>query len=270
MIEKELLEKLYIEQGLTIREIANIPGMPKRTTITKLLKKYNIVKDKDLINSKRLAKTRETNQERYGGPSPFNSLEVQNKASETFKKNSQYDHPTRDPLIRQKIQQTCLEKYGSITPLGNKEIQKQIREKFNKHIPQRKCNLTKTLNNTHNKSDDEEQVYKLLLEKFSPEDIVRQYESKVYPFPCDFYIKSLDLYIEYQGSWVHGNKPYEKENPIHQKIIEKWQSKDTEYFDYALKIWTKRDPLKRGIAKKNNLNWKEFFSIKELENYLSL
>ena len=29
----------------------------------------------------------------------------------------------------------------------------------------------------------------------------------------------------------------------------------------AIKVWTIRDPLKRKIAKENNLNWLEFFSI---------
>ena len=41
------------------------------------------------------------------------------------------------------------------------------------------------------------------------EDIIRQYKSDLYPFACDFYIPSLDLYIECNYHWTHGNKLYE-------------------------------------------------------------
>ena len=35
----------------------------------------------------------------------------------------------------------------------------------------------------------------------------------------------------------------------------------------AINVWTARDPLKRKTARKNNLNWIEFFTIKEFENW---
>ena len=52
-------------------------------------------------------------------------------------------------------------------------------------------------NNSFNKSKEEEKYYSYLLHLYSPEDIVRQYYDKDrYPFHCDFYIKSEDLFIE--------------------------------------------------------------------------
>ncbi|MBQ3420254.1 MAG: hypothetical protein IJH34_01005, partial [Romboutsia sp.] len=97
----------------------------------------------------------------------------------------------------------------------------------------------------------------------------RQYSSNQYKWPCDFYIKSLDLFIEYQGSWVHGNQPFDSSNSIHQRIIRKWQEKGTEYFNYAIKIWTIRDPEKRRVAKENNLNFKELWSLKEAREFIN-
>ena len=34
-------------------------------------------------------------------------------------------------------------------------------------------------------------------------------------------------------------------------------------------IWTINDPLKRNIAKENNLNYLEFFNINELKDWLN-
>ena len=67
-----------------------------------------------------------------------------------------------------------------------------------------KRNATLRKNNSYNKSKSEEKIYNLLLTKFNKSDIIRQYKSDLYPFACDFYIKSLDLYIEYNGHWTHG------------------------------------------------------------------
>ena len=53
-------------------------------------------------------------------------------------------------------------------------------------------------NNSYGKSREEDNYYKQLLSIYSSEDIVRQYYDKErYPFHCDFYIKSEDLFIEF-------------------------------------------------------------------------
>lgn len=55
-----------------------------------------------------------------------------------------------------------------------------------------------------------------------------QYKSSVYPWHCDFYIKELDLYIEYQGYYTHGNHPfdiYNNEDKVHLNELKvKYQS----------------------------------------------
>ena len=55
------------------------------------------------------------------------------------------------------------------------------------------------LNSYNSKAEKDE--YKLLLQKFNPEDIISQYYNKErYPFKCDFYIKTIDTYIEVNGN----------------------------------------------------------------------
>lgn len=55
-----------------------------------------------------------------------------------------------------------------------------------------------------NTSKSEEMSYVLLVERFGANDILRQYKSEEYPFACDFYIKSRNIYIECNYCWTHG------------------------------------------------------------------
>ena len=72
-----------------------------------------------------------------------------------------------------------------------------------------KSKLTKMKNNSGTKSKSEDAFYKSL--KITFNDVVRQYYDKErYPFNCDFYIPSIDLFIEYQGHPSHGIEPYDK------------------------------------------------------------
>lgn len=60
---------------------------------------------------------------------------------------------------------------------------------------QQKHILSMKQNKSFNKSISEDQCYNLLKEIFP--DIIRQYRDVRYPFNCDFYIPSNDLFIEY-------------------------------------------------------------------------
>ena len=106
------------------------------------------------------------------------------------------------------------------------------------------------------------------------DDIKRQYKSKLYPFACDFYIKSLDLYIECNGHWSHGwynNKclgSFDKDNPEHIKILELYKNKNTKYYRNVIKVWTDLDVRKLETFKKNKLNYKIFWNLKEVEDWI--
>lgn len=209
---------------------------------------------------------------------------------------------TQLDYVKEKIKQTCLKKYGSNSPLGNKNIwnetRKHIIEKYGAAYNKEKLNKTlikkygvpwftlsdklkektntqetkekqyntKKKNHTFNTSIQENKTYELLKEKYS--DVKYQYKSDVYPFVCDFYIPSLNLYIECNYHWTHGGKPYEgtDEDNI---ILEKWKSKQTKFYNNAINCWTIRDVNKRNIAKTNKLNYLEFFTILELEKWLN-
>ena len=114
------------------------------------------------------------------------------------------------------------------------------------------------------KSKEEDEIYKLLKQKYP--DTIHHYKSKLYPFPCDFYVPKLDLYIEYQGFYMHGKEPYIGTEKQKEKV-KLWKNKKSIQYKRAIDTWTRRDPLKRETAKKNNLNWLEFFSMKEFTEW---
>ena len=111
-------------------------------------------------------------------------------------------------------------------------------------------------NNSFVKSKAEEEYYLYLLETYDSDDIIRQYKSNVYPFACDFYIKSLDKYIECNFNWTHGPHLFNKNNAEDIALLEKWESKTNgnDYYSQAIYVWTDLDVRKYNIAKQNNLN----------------
>lgn len=137
----------------------------------------------------------------------------------------------------------------------------------NKETNQKKYDTMK-VNGTCGTSEPEEKTAILLSEKFP--DTKRQFRSKEYPFNCDFYIPSLNLYIEFNGHWTHGLEPYDPNNPEHIKILNFWKSKNTDFYRSAIHTWTIRDPLKVKTAKENNLNFKVFWTLEEVQEWLKI
>lgn len=131
---------------------------------------------------------------------------------------------------------------------------------------QNKTYKTKKKNNSFRNTELEKQAYQLCIEKFG--DIATEYKSEKYPFKCDIYIPSKDLYIELNFHWTHGKEPFDENNIEHQKILEQWKSKNNKFYNIAIDVWTKRDIEKIKIAKQNQLNYLVFYTIGELINWL--
>lgn len=112
-----------------------------------------------------------------------------------------------------------------------------------------KAKETKLKNNTFRKSKAEDTFYNNLKLFIAADDIIRGYTEARYPFNCDFYIKSKDLFIEYQGHQTHGTQPYDANDP--------YCNAEAEYLqDYGFEstTYTIRDPNKIKIAKQNKIN----------------
>lgn len=152
-------------------------------------------------------------------------------------------------FVRQR--KTMLERYGVDNPMRNRDFVK--------------ANLkSKKKNGTCPSSGPENKMYALLVEHFSEDDVFRNYDDdKRYPFACDFYIKSLDLFIELNANWTHGFHWFDVTSEKDVEKLNLWYSRFNEKgiksYKSAINTWTVRDPLKRKIALDNNLNYFVFW-----------
>lgn len=116
---------------------------------------------------------------------------------------------------------------------------------------------TRKTNNTFNSSKPEEDFINNLKSQYGDDDVISQYRDKRYPFNCDAYIKSKDLFIEYNGTWVHGGHPFDETNLDDISKLEFWEEKSqtSVYYKSAIYTWTNLDVRKLDTARKNNLNF---------------
>ena len=262
-VKKTNLERYGYEYSL---QRPDIQEKIKKTTIDK----YGI----PYYNNKEKAK--DTCMKKYGVKSFLVTSECKEKFKEKYgvysyfslpdaiENNIKYHIEHRNKLNEAR-KQTCLRKYNVDNVSRIPKVRKTISQKISSLEVQHKIHSTKEKNHSFNKSSKEDESYEMLRKKW--QDTKRQYKSEKYPFDCDFYIPSLDLYIECNYHWTHGGKPYEETEEDLAKV-EKWKNKNTKYYDNAISTWTIRDVNKRKIAKENKLNWIEFFSILELNEWL--
>lgn len=269
-ITKEQLEQLYIKANLPREEVAKKLNVPEYV-VKRKCQKFGIKKSSDLhvqnirkaclekygvINGggapEVLEKIKETNRKKFGSDWYLQTNDYKRKTKETLE---QYGVTNVFQLkeIKDKIKQTNLERYGVEHNMQNKEIRNKV-------------DITKRKNGTFNTSEPEQEIKRLLEEKFS--DVKYQYKSEKYPFNCDFYIPELDLYIEYQGIWTHGNHPFSESAEDLEKL-NKWKTEaiTSEFYQNAIDVWTIADVKKRKTALQNRLNWLEFFTIEEFLNW---
>lgn len=77
---------------------------------------------------------------------------------------------------------------------------------------------------------------------------------------------------------MHGKCVYDYNNQQHVDKVWTWLKKSKQpsknkrikkVYDYAIRTWTFTDPLKRQIAKENNLNWIEFFTMEQFMDWFN-
>ena len=210
-------------------------------------------------------KREKTNILKYGGTAPLCSEEVKEKVAQTNINRYGVKNVFQCEDIKNTIKNTNVEKYGVEYPMMSKEIQNKVNysEAVFKQI------ISKKKNGTLHTSSHEKQIYEWLVEEFGV--VEKQYMDERYKnpntnlkFKCDFYLPEYDMFIEYQGTYHHGKEPFDEKNIQHQNILKEWKERSLKHVnsDYveAINVWTKKDPLKRGIANNNKLNFLEIWN----------
>ena len=233
----------------------------------------------------KIEKTHKACLEKYGVDSVFKVQKFRNQSLDTCIKKYASDEDDINSIVnigqlkyvKDKMKNTCLEKYGVENPMQTQYYKNLISSILSSNEIQKKIYNTKLLNNSFNISYQEDVCFDLLKEKYS--DCIRQYKSELYPFNCDFYIPSLDLYIEYNGSHYHHYHPFDinDDNDINElnRLKEKAENSNAHkngkksQYDNIIYTWTILDVKKRNIAQQNNLNYIEFWNINEVKEWIN-
>ena len=269
-------------QSFCCSKCSNSNKLKQQKTKETCLKRYGVDNPwKNEVIKEKCNKSKVLNcQLKYGVDNVMQIDEVKQKSIETqhntnklkYGVNSVFSIPEIHKKCEKQYKETCLKKYGVDNYSKTDEFIDKIKKTNQKrygvdfswqvHFVREKIYGTKLTNCTFNTSIPEESLYKILCAKYGSSDIIRQYKCERYPFNCDFYIKSLDTFIELQGMWTHGPHPYNPNSIKDQVKLQRWQSKannGSRFYKNAIKVWTISDPNKRKIAKENHLNYIEVF-----------
>lgn len=215
-------------------------------------------------------KARKTCLEKYGVTNGGSSEQAKQKAKGTCQEKYNVNYYTQTEEYKQKYKQTCLEKYGSTNYFSS--------EVFYEKVIKTKKSMSRF----------EQKIFDYLKEIFDESDIISQYKDERYKnqrtnykWNCDFYIKSLDLFIEVQGTKKHNNHPFNPNDQndlnelalLKQKEQEKLKEKNYTRYSSIIEGWTVIDPMKRQVAQENHLKYLELFdskiSFEEFKNLIS-
>lgn len=212
-------------------------------------------------------KAGDTREKRYGGRYTLSSdSSLAADARATFTEHMKDD--AFRSVVDAKKKATNEERYGDTCVMNNDDVLAKYHatcmERYGVSCYARTADFRRKMNNftsmriqdgVFSSSSSEETLYILLLNCFDESDIIRQYMSDVYDYACDFYIKSRNMYVELNATWLHGGHWYDADSTYDNSVLLKWQKKNTAYYDNAIATWTKRDVHKREMAKKNALNY---------------
>ena len=124
--------------------------------------------------------------------------------------------------------------------------------------------ITRKEHSSFNTSNPEDLYYDRLCSEYGRDKVIRNYrDKKRYPYRCDFYITTKDLFIELNLHWTHGYMPYDPKSEKCNKQLREWEEKaqTSQFYKNAIETWTVRDVNKRRIAEDNKLNYIVLYSI---------
>lgn len=200
--------------------------------------------------------------EKYGTEYPTQSDEIKEKVRQTSRRKYGKDYYAQTDEHKERYINTCMERYGVENYSQSEEYHQRYPGLLKKRLK------TMKEHKTFNSSKAENGLEVKLRELFP--DLKAQYRSEQYPFKCDFYIPSLDLYIEYNGTWTHGYKFFDKndENDLARLNELKAKTEKSKFYTTAIEIWTVRDVLKLETAIKNNLNYVAWFNEEQANDWI--
>lgn len=192
-----------------------------------------------------------TNKKRYGTSYPLENNEVKQKSINTQQeKYGGCYMQTTD--FREKTKQKVKDKYKTLYYIQTQDFaEKSSKTRQMRHLPG-----TRT----------EDGCYNDLCKKFTV--VKRQHKTKKYPFFCDFYIPELNLYIECNFFWTHGGHFFNPDDEQDLNTLNLWKTKNTPYYNAAIRNWTVSDRKKKQYALKHDLNYVVVWNKKQFNSFI--
>ena len=214
---------------------------------------------------------------KYGVTCPLYGEVAKNKTKQTNLKRYGCENGGASIKAQEKIKNTLLNHFGVDSYSKTEKFKNDMHILMSSEEMRQKIYNTQKKNNSFNKSKSEDLAFELLKKKYP--NIIHHYkDNDRYPFCCDFYIPSLDLFIECQFGMYHNKRPYIGDsNDLNEiellkeksKNRKKISGKNKSRYDSVIYTWTILDPKKRNIAKLNNLNFIEFWNLNELKKWIN-
>lgn len=140
-------------------------------------------------------KREQTCLKKYGVISPMKSDEVKEKLRCSFLKKYGVECPFQVDSVKAKIRETNLERYGCEIPMNSSVV----RDKRRKSLKSK---------GKFGKSCQEDELYSALCDLYGSFAVERHVD--VNGWDIDFYVNTIDVYIQHDGSYYHGlDRPIE-------------------------------------------------------------
>lgn len=220
---------------------------------------------KELSESARVEKLTKTQTELYGGVGLAGEA-TRLKARNTLMETKGVSNPMFSKEVKDKLADTNIEIYGGISPFSSADVQDKGMMSKLKKVEEAMVEYKENGNMDESIFKDspiERIVFYELVDRFGKEDVYYQYGihpyDERYPYPCDFYIKSLDLFIEINHHYTHGDHWFSETNEDDILILEDLRELNTIYSNRYIRTWTEQDVKKRMKAKDEKLNYLVFW-----------
>lgn len=156
------------------------------------------------------------------------------RSRETFLQHHGVDHPFKCENVKAKIREKLIERFGVSHPMKSAEIRSRVNWKEISN----KRHQTMKMNHSYNKSKKEDQFFEALIERFGKDNVDRCVI--VNNWEIDFYIRSIDVYVQFDGVYWHGlgrdKNEITEESTQRQKVIHQTWLRDQEQI-----IWFKEN-----------------------------
>ena len=182
-----------------------------------------------------------------------------------------------DPARLAHIADTCEREYGHACYLQSEEGKAKTvassRERFGadsfmvsdermRREPemQAKRDETRKKNGTYATSQPEIDLGARLVERFGESDVKTQYKDSRYPWKCDFYIVSRDLFIELNACQYHNGHWYDASDSRDREVLDEFKNSSSKQDKSTVCIWSGLDVKKRERARAEKLNYVTFWA----------